>query len=62
MLIGLDKIKYSPTQTDNIEAKCLKFYGMQRGKAPLHTTKNQEFSFNIVGFRAGEFPESSRES
>ena len=48
----------SPTVTLAI----LKFCGLQRGLAPLHTTKFQAFSFNIEGLGAGESPASFRES
>ena len=33
---------------------------MQRGLAPLHTTKFQAFSCNIVGLGAGESPANVR--
>ena len=49
------------SNTANIEAKCLKLRGMQRGSAPLHTKKVQAFSLNIVGLGAGECPASFRE-
>ena len=35
---------------------------MQRGLAPLNTTKCQAFTFNIAGSRAGESPSSLKES
>ena len=41
---------------NNIKAKCLRFRGMQQGLAPLHTTKCQAFSFNIVSISAAESP------
>ena len=50
------------SDTANIEAKCLKFCGLQRGSAPLQTTKFQAFSINIEGSGAGESPAHFRES